>query len=117
MDISHVDTNYLSKKLLSEIHTKVSEKQSGVLDNKIEMNEKDKKLKDACADFESILLNFTFQSMKKTVPGDSIFGKSLGKDFYESMYFQHLATDIARGENSIGIGEALYKQLKSQNNM
>ncbi len=109
MDISNVNTDFLSKKLLSQIKQETTVKTSGVQYEKD--NAEDKRLKKACADFEAILLNYMFQSMRKTLPGNDVFGSSLGMDMYESMYLQHLSTDIARGKNSLGIGDALYRQL------
>lgn len=72
----------------------------------------DKTLKKACRDFEGILVHFMLKSMRKTLAGDSIFGDSMGKDIYQSMYDEHLAQEISSGENNVGLGDALYRQLK-----
>ena len=72
------------------------------------------KLKEACADFEAIFLNYMFTSMQDTLTGDALFGKSLGKDIYESMYIQQISTDIARGGRGYGIGDALYREMKDK---
>lgn len=72
------------------------------------------KLKQACADFEAILLDSMFQSMKKTLSGDDIFGKSLGRDIFESMYYTQMSKDLATKGNGLGLGENLYQQLSSQ---
>lgn len=72
----------------------------------------DERLKEACADFEGILLGYMLKTMKKTLSGDALFGGGLQKDIYDSMYNQELAENIAEGKNSLGIGEALYRQLK-----
>ncbi|MBU0995487.1 MAG: rod-binding protein [Proteobacteria bacterium] len=74
-------------------------------------NNDDKKLKEACRDFEGILINMMLKSMRKTLTGDDIFGNSMGKDIYKSMYDQEIAEKIARGENNLGVGDALYRQL------
>ena len=73
----------------------------------------DARLKKACSDFEGVLLNFMFQSMKKTVPGKGIFSSSHQKDMYESMFYQEISTKFAR-DKGIGIGDALYRQLKGK---
>lgn len=73
----------------------------------------DVRLKKACADFEGVLLNFMFQSMKKTVPGKGIFSGSHQKQMFESMFYQEISTKFAR-ERGIGIGDALYRQLKGK---
>ncbi len=72
------------------------------------------KLKQACADFESILLDSMFQSMRKTLSGDDIFGKSLGRDIYESMYYTQISKELASEGNGLGLGERLYQQLSSR---
>lgn len=85
-----------------------------VVSNKTpETDKQGKELKQACADFEAVLLNSMFQSMRKTLTGDDIFGHSFQKEIYESMFDQQISTDIARGKG-MGIGEALYRQLKKQ---
>ncbi len=113
MDINSVNTDFLSRKVMSEIQPGSFSKGNNVSGK---INEKDNsddaKLRDACADFEAILLNFMLQSMRKTLQGDSLFGDSLGKGFYESIYFQEMATHIAKGENNLGIGESLYRQFQ-----
>ncbi len=56
--------------------------------------EKDQKLKQACSDFESVFINMMLQAMRKTLPGDSLTGKSSATDIFESMYDQNLAIQI-----------------------
>ena len=80
-------------------------------DNKARIE--DARLKQACSDFEGVLLNFMFQSMRKTVPGNGIFSGSHQKDMYESMFYQEISTKFAR-DRGIGIGDALYRQLKGK---
>ncbi len=75
-------------------------------------NDKDEKLKKACADFEAVLIHYMLKSMRKTLNGDALFGKSPGKDMYESMYFQELSTDLAHNGNGIGIKDTMYRQLQ-----
>lgn len=72
------------------------------------------KLKQACADFEAILLDSMFQSMRKTLSGDDIFGKSLGRDIYESMYYTQISKELASEGNGLGLGDILYQQLNQR---
>lgn len=74
---------------------------------------KNQKLREACSDFEAMFLDRMFQSMKKTLPGDGIFGKSHQKEIYESLYYQEMSKKIARGKG-LGIAEALYRQLEEK---
>ena len=73
----------------------------------------DDRLKKACGDFEGIFLNFMFQGMKKTLPGDGVFGNSYQRDMYDAMFLQEISTKLAR-ERGIGIAKALYQQLNGQ---
>ena len=112
MDIRQLDkTRFLEqsnrKNHLSRSNKKSAKKQ----DNKAQIE--DAKLKKACSDFEGVLLNFMFQSMKKTVPGKGIFSGSQQKDMYESMFYQEISNKFAR-DRGIGIGDALYRQLKGK---
>lgn len=77
----------------------------------MDTNSKELKLKEACKDFEAILLDYMFQSMRKALAGDGILGNSDQRDLYESMYYQELSKNIAEGKG-LGIGDALYLQLK-----
>ena len=74
----------------------------------------DKKLKEACRDFESILLNQMLSAMRKAIPKDGLFKKSLCMDIYESMYDQYLSKEIAQ-EKGIGMRDMLYKDLYDKN--
>jgi Rod binding domain-containing protein len=70
-------------------------------------------LEKACADFESVLLNYMFQSMKKTVGDGGIFGESFQRKMYESLYMENVCQKVAE-ERAIGLGDALYRQLTAR---
>ncbi len=76
--------------------------------------EKPTKLREACTDFEAILLDSMFQAMRKTLTGEDIFGKSLGKDIYESMYYREISNHVAKNGSGLGIGDMLFQQLKKE---
>ncbi len=75
-------------------------------------NKDDKKLREACVDFEAILLDSMFQAMRKTLTGEDIFGNSLGKDIYESMYYREISNQVAKDGRGLGIGDMLFQQLQ-----
>ncbi len=78
----------------------------------------DKRLKEACFDFEAIMVTQMLKTMKSTLNGDALFGDGgVQKDFYDSMYNRELAENIAHGKNSLGIGEMLYRQLNDSVNL
>jgi flagellar protein FlgJ len=102
MDInSSTAEGYLLEAFAKKAEASVGKRQSG---------EDDSRLKQACADFESVLLNYMFQSMKKTVGESGLFDDSFQKDMYESLFFENISRKIAE-ERGMGIGESLYRQL------
>jgi flagellar protein FlgJ len=80
---------------------------------KVKDAEKDGELSQACADFESVLLNYMFQSMKKTVGEGGVFGESYQRKMYESLYMENICQTIA-DERDIGLGDSLYRQLTAR---
>ena len=103
MDIDLVNQNFAKANL-----AKVKNKTSDFAQKKFKENE----LKEACAGFEAIFLNKMIKSMRDTLPGDGLFQESNGMDIYKSMYDRHLADELSRSKESIGIKEFLYDQLK-----
>lgn len=80
---------------------------------KLKGAEENEELRQACADFESVLLNYMFQSMKKTVGEGGIFGESFQRNMYESLYIEKIAVKIAE-ERDLGLGDSLYRQLTAR---
>jgi len=75
-------------------------------------NEDDDALMEVCKEFESIFLSMMFKEMKKTVPDDGLFEKSLGTEIFEDMYIDTLSQEVTK-ENSYGIAKMLYEQFKN----
>ncbi len=73
--------------------------------------DKEKKLKDAAAGFESIMITTMLKSMRTSLPGNALFKETNATDIYRSMQDQHLSDHLSKGA-SIGIKEFLYDQLK-----
>lgn len=71
----------------------------------------DSKLRNACADFEGVLLQYMFETMKRTVGEGGVFGGSVRQEMYESMFIQEVSATLAR-DRGVGLGDALYRQLK-----
>ncbi|MFH1215943.1 MAG: rod-binding protein [Pseudomonadota bacterium] len=69
-----------------------------------------KKLEEACRDFEAILLNKLLSTMRESIPDDGLFEKSFGEKMYQSMLDEEMTKNMAHGKG-IGIGELLYRQL------
>lgn len=69
-------------------------------------------LKEACEGFEAIFLKTVMKSMRNTLPEGGLFKASNEMDIYKSMHDEHLSEQISKGDNSVGIGEFLYRQLQ-----
>jgi Rod binding domain-containing protein len=76
-----------------------------------EEEEKDRKLRKSCADFEAIFISYIFQTMRKTVPESQTATKMPGKDTYTMIVDHKLSEDLAR-RGGIGLQKVLYDQLK-----
>lgn len=74
---------------------------------------KDKKLREACSDFEAVFWGYMMKNMRKTVAQNqdnhSVDGNQ--KEIFQSMFDQELATEISRSKKSLGLGESLYRSL------
>lgn len=71
----------------------------------------DKKLKDACKQFESLFLNQLLTSMRKTIPKSELFGDNKEKEMYDSMMDQEMSKAWANSDG-IGLANVLYQQMK-----
>lgn len=109
--MTSIDTQFLSKRFVAEHAGQNSDEMKQASKKEERQKAENEKLKTACQDFESLLINQMFEAMRKTLPGDSIFGDSLGRSIYESMYYQELSTKISRGDSRLGIADQLYRQL------
>jgi len=72
----------------------------------------DKKLRQACTEFESIFLYNLFKEMRRTVPKSSLLPAAPGKDTYEMMFDQKVAEDLSKRGEGIGLQKVLYEQLR-----
>ncbi len=77
------------------------------------MEQMNEKLDQVCKDFESIFLNQMFKVMRGTQDSQGIFGDSNAKKIYDSMYYDELSRDLAKTD-ALGIGKAVYKEMKKQ---
>lgn len=72
-----------------------------------------KKLKKACADFESIFTYELLKTMRKTVL-DNKTGMNYGKDTYMMIMDQKLAESISIHGNGLGLQKMLYEQFTNK---
>ena len=78
-----------------------------------EEEEKDRRLRKSCADFEALFISYIFQTMRKTVPENTYMTKMPGKDSYTMIMDHKLSEDLAR-RGGIGLQKVLYEQLKQR---
>lgn len=71
------------------------------------------KLKGACDDFEAVLTNILFKSMRETIAKAGIEAHDNAMELYESMLDETVAKELSRGPG-LGLGKLLYQQLASQ---
>ena len=70
-----------------------------------------KKLKKACADFESLFIYQLFKGMRQSIPQSGLMGKMPGKDTYEMMLDQKIADEMATKRDGIGLQKMLLEQM------
>ncbi|MEN6464439.1 MAG: rod-binding protein [Syntrophaceae bacterium] len=76
--------------------------------------EEDKKLRKACAAFESFMVYYMLKTMRKSVPQSGLFGNMAGKDTFNMMLDQKIAEKAAeRKGGSLGLQKVLYDQLSA----
>ncbi|QEK13206.1 hypothetical protein FQB35_13515 [Crassaminicella thermophila] len=70
----------------------------------------DKKLLDACRQFESMFVNMMLKNMRNTIKEDGFIKKSYAREIFEGMLDEKLAEEASKGQG-IGIAKEMYKQL------
>ena len=83
---------------------------AGVAESNRNQFQRQEKLRKACADFESLFLNYMLKSMRSSVPEGGITGGSEEGRMFQSMFDEKLADQIASG-GGLGLGEILLQQL------
>jgi flagellar protein FlgJ len=72
------------------------------------------KLRQACADFESIFIHYILKSARKAHPKSGIFDSTHEGEIYKAMMDQQMAQSAAKGRG-MGLGRMLYEQLNKDN--
>jgi peptidoglycan hydrolase FlgJ len=73
---------------------------------------RDKKLRKACRDFESLFLFNLFKEMRKTIPRSGMLPTSPGKETFQMMFDQKVAEDLSGRGEGIGLQKMVYEQLR-----
>lgn len=96
--------------LQSRLQTQTAKSKTG-LDAADVKEREDKKLKEACKDFEALFLSSLMKAMRKTVHKTNLFGSDSGEQTFQEMMDVEISNAAARN-SSMGIADMLYKQLK-----
>jgi flagellar protein FlgJ len=70
------------------------------------------KLREACIEFESIMLKTLYQKMKATVPKSDLLEESSARTIFQDMLDEELMN--AGSRRGIGIADMMYRQLSAQ---
>ncbi len=101
-DITSVKSNIDSQKIAG--------KRTEAVEAEVSLK-KEKKLKKACTDFESIFYYYVFKGMRQTIPQSGFLKQSPGKDTYNIIFDQKVAEGLANRENGSGLQKTLFEQL------
>lgn len=74
---------------------------------------KDTKLRQACADFEAIMLQKMMKMAREGMSEGGLFKGGPGEDIYRSLQEGEMAREMAQGQG-MGVGELLYQQILRQ---
>ncbi len=75
------------------------------------VEERDKKLKEACKQFESVFTYEILKTMRNSIQKCDLFSGGQAEEVYQSMLDQELSKNMA-GKGSNSIADMLYQQLK-----
>ena len=73
----------------------------------------DKRLADACKDFEALFLSSVLKAMRKTVEKTNLLGSDSAEDTFQEMMDIETAKCAAK-TSSMGIADMLYRQLRQE---
>lgn len=69
------------------------------------------KLKEACDEFEALLLQMMYKQMKATIPDGGFIEKSSARSIFEDMLDEQLMENASK--RGMGISDMMYKQLSA----
>ena len=73
----------------------------------------DAKLKKTCQEMEAVFLNMLLKSMRATVPKNSLDGKGMQSETFQSMFDEELTRKMASGGGT-GLADMMYWNLTHQ---
>ncbi len=95
---------------IKELSTGVLSKSEGSSQRGGQLRLEEERLKDVCADFESIFVSYMMKALRRTIP-ESGLTKLPGNDMYVMMFDQKVAEDLSSKGGGIGLQKILLRQL------
>jgi len=80
----------------------------------INIPHKDEKLWEASKKFESMLIANMFKEMQSTIPKSKSNNSGFANDVHSSMFAQAIADQVSKSP-TLGIAEAVYRQMSKDN--
>ncbi|MEN6521539.1 MAG: rod-binding protein [Armatimonadota bacterium] len=74
----------------------------------------DKSLKNACMEFESVLVHQMIKNMRNSVIKSDLFGSSEKEEMFQDMMDEETSKNFSK-TGSIGLADVMYRQLIQQN--
>ncbi len=109
MEISGITRGFVNNSIESAKSNAVQDDFERMLQDAI-ANKDEKRLKEACKEFEGIMLSMMFKQMRNTIPKSDLIPSDAGRDIFESMLDEALMEEASKGRG-IGLADVLYKQL------
>jgi len=69
------------------------------------------RLREVCAEFEAVFLNHLLKTMRSSMAGGGLLGKSHQGEVMGSLLDEKIALDMAK-KRGIGIGDLLFEKLR-----
>ena len=81
-----------------------------------EQNTDDAQLMQACVEFEAYFTNLLFKQMRSTINSEGSFiKKNQGEKIFTEMLDEEISSNMANGNNGIGLATSLFEQMKRAN--
>lgn len=72
----------------------------------------DQELEKACHQFESLFVKYMLQTMRRTIPENSLFGGGQAEKIYTGMLDDEVARSVSQ-QRGIGLAAIMYAQMAS----
>ena len=108
MKISGLDNGTYQNSSVKTEENKTNEFQS-IIDKAVKTGNKEE-LKKVADDFESIIVNYLFKSMRSSIPESGLFEKSQGREIFEGMLDEELSKLVAKS-GDLGFADMIYNQM------